>query len=130
LVAALNVFANQPELKGKQMRDLFVRSTAAAIACVALVASLQAHAMSLGSAATMRSAANEASSVETVLCYGFGWRGWGWYPGWFRPACNGAYAAPAVVPAAPVYAEPAYPAPRRCWVQTDPDRNVGYWAAC
>jgi hypothetical protein len=115
------------------MRNLLVRSIVATIACTALMAS--ACAMPLGSADTIRSAANEVSPIETVLCYGFGWRGWGWYPGWLRPACNGAYVAPAyvapaVVPAAPAYAEPAYPAPRRCWVQTDPDRNLGYWAAC
>ena len=114
------------------MRNFVVTSVAAVIASAAL--SLPpAAAMTLGSAEAIRSTVNDARSIENVICYGYGWRGPGIYPGWFRPACNPiaqAYVAPEYVPAAPIYAAPAYAGPRRCWVQTAPDRNVGYWAAC
>ena len=93
-----------------------------------------AHAMGPNAARSLGAAAATLASAEPVACYGFGWRGWGVYPGWLRPACwGGAYAPPAyVVGAAPVYAAPVYAAPatQRCWVQTDPARNYGYWAAC
>jgi hypothetical protein len=77
--------------------------------------------------------ADDSSKAEDVACYGFGWRGWGVYPGWFRPACAGAGAAPGyVVPAVPAYAPvaPVYPAAGRCWVAPQPDGRPGYWAAC
>src|SRR6476619_831553 len=38
-------------------------------------------------AGTMRQAAEQVSDTESVACYGFGWRGWGIYPGWY-PACS------------------------------------------
>jgi hypothetical protein len=81
-----------------------------------------------------RSVDDNIEAVEKVVCYGFGWRGWGVYPGWFRPACTGAYLAPDyVVPApvyAPVYTAPVYPAANRCWIPPGPDGRPGYWAAC
>jgi hypothetical protein len=72
--------------------------------------------------------------AENAACYGFGWRGWGVYAGWFRPACAGAWVTPGYVVPAPVYAPavvaPAYPAAGRCWVPPGPDGRPGYWAAC
>jgi hypothetical protein len=131
--------------KGIQMRYRLLAGTAAMI-LPALMRSPSATAMTLGDVSAMRSAIEATTPVEKA-CWGFGWRGWGWYPGWFRPACGGAYVAP-VAPAyvAPAYVAPAYVAPdaayaapapvpppagpRKCWVQSDPDRNSGYWAAC
>jgi hypothetical protein len=76
---------------------------------------------------SLRDAAGAMAAVENVGCWAFGWRGWGWYPGLFR--CAGPLYAPGyVVAPAPVYA-PA-PAPGRCWIMTDPERNAGYWGAC
>lgn len=102
----------------------------------AILAMSSAQAMGPNAARSLGAAAATLAPAESVACYGFGWRGWGVYPGWLRPACWGAaYAPPGyVVGAAPVYAVPApiypAPAPQRCWVQTDPARNYGYWAAC
>jgi hypothetical protein len=80
----------------------------------------------------VRPASNSLNAVENVACYGFGWRGWGVYPGWFRPACAGAWVAPGYVVAAPVYAPvaPVYPAAGRCWIPPGPDGRPGYWAVC
>jgi hypothetical protein len=106
------------------------------VAMVELLAaglSRPAQAMMPVEARAAQSMANNLPLAETVACYGYGWRGWGVYPGWY-PACNRvvygapAYAAPAPVYAAPVYAAPAYPSPRQCWVQAS-DGN-GYWTAC
>jgi len=77
-----------------------------------------------------RSAAAGIDQIEAVACYGFGWRGWGVYPGWFRPACNGAFAAPPYPAPSPTYAVPVYPTANRCWVPPAPDGRPGYWAAC
>ena len=79
----------------------------------------------LQAAAAVRSAAGNLGMTEQVACYGFGWRGWGIYPGWY-PACN------RPLYAAPVYAAPDYPvpAPGRCWVPPTPDGRPGYWATC
>jgi hypothetical protein len=80
--------------------------------------------------------ADQGAKIEKVVCYGYGWRGWGVYPGWLRPACTGAYAAPGYVVPGPAVAAPAVvvpvapvaPAMGRCWVA--PDGRQGYWAAC
>jgi hypothetical protein len=77
------------------------------------------------SSSTIRSAPELSRPAENVLCYGYGWRGWGYYPGWFRPACAGA--PPPVVVPAPAYAAPV---PGRCWVPADPYGRPGYWARC
>jgi hypothetical protein len=83
-----------------------------------------------GAGPSIRVATGALRKIGYVACYGFGWRGWGVYPGWLRPACAGGpvYVAPGYLAAAPVYPvpTPAYPAPRRCWVQADP-RSYGYW---
>lgn len=73
----------------------------------------------------MRQAANQVSGTESVACYGFGWRGWGIYPGWY-PACY--RVAPVYAPGY-VVAAPAYRA-GPCWVPTSPDGRAGYWKAC
>jgi hypothetical protein len=115
------------------MRKIML-TAAAALVSAALLPAPHAGAMMLSSTNAIRSAAGATQSIENVVCYGNGWRGPGIYPGWFRPACNPwtqAYVAvPEYVPAAPVYAAPTYPGPRRCWVRTAPDNNSGYWAQC
>ena len=76
--------------------------------------------------------ADSVRTVKSIACYGFGWRGWGVYPG-LHPAClrvAPAYVAPGYVAAAPVYAAPAYPVAGRCWIPATPDGRAGYWAAC
>lgn len=106
----------------------------AALLPAGLMASSPLSAGPLPSQAAIRSVGDNLDAAENVLCYGFGWRGWGVYPGWFRPACTGVYVAPGyVVPApayAPVYAAPAYLAANRCWIPPGPDGRPGYWAAC
>ena len=78
------------------------------------------------SAAAVHAAEQNVSPVEHVVCFGYGWRGWGFYPNW-RPVCSG-YAPAYVAP--PVYAVPVVPAPaNRCWVAPTAT-NPGYWAAC
>jgi hypothetical protein len=101
----------------------------AAILPVVLIVPSSVIAGPLLGAAAVRPA-GDGLVVENVACYGFGWRGWGIYPGWFRPAC--AYVAPGYVVTAPVYAPvaPVYPTAGRCWVPPGPDGRPGYWAAC
>ena len=78
-------------------------------------------------AGSIRVAAAAAAPVQTVACARYGWRGWGVYPGCFRPR----YYAPGYVVAAPYYAPPPVyvaPAPyigppRRCWI-------AGAWRPC
>jgi hypothetical protein len=90
-----------------------------------LIGSLTPVAAMPGNPDAIRLALEQLAPVKTVACYGFGWRGWGIYPGWY-PACY---------PVAPVYAPgyvvaaPAYP-PGRCWVSGSPDGRGGYWKAC
>jgi hypothetical protein len=89
--------------------------------------------VSPGAMAMMPGVTNAVRSIEKVACYGYGWRGWGIYPGWY-PACDRlpVYVTPEYVAPAPVYVAPApaYPAPRRCWVQPGADGRQGYWQAC
>jgi hypothetical protein len=102
----------------------------AALLPPALVASSSVSAWPLPIVAVQRAG---LKAVEDVACFGYGWRGWGVYPGWFRPACTGAYVAPDYVAPAPAYVPayaPAYPAAGRCWVPPGPDGRPGYWAAC
>ena len=59
--------------------------------------------------------------VSVVACWGYGWRGWGLYPGCLL---RGIYPAPPPVYPAPVYAPaPANAPPGRCWID-------GSWRAC
>jgi hypothetical protein len=79
--------------------------------------------------------ADDGPKVDNVACWGYGWRGWGVYPGWLRPACTGAWTAPGyVVPAptivAPVVVAPVTPGANRCWSPSGPDGRPGHWAAC
>jgi hypothetical protein len=75
--------------------------------------------------AGIRSALASTNPVESVACWGYGWRGWGLYPGWF---CGPIYAAPAYV-APPAYGAPYYPPtavdgpPAQCWID-------GRWRRC
>jgi hypothetical protein len=114
------------------MRNLVLGIAAiSAILPAGLMLSSPADAMMFGSAQSIRSAADSVRTIESAACYGFGWRGWGLYPG-LHPAClrvAPAYVAPGYVAGAPVYAAPAYPAVGRCWVSA-PDGRSGYWAAC
>ena len=118
--------------KRKIMRSLvFTVTAAAALWPAGLMTSSDVGAAPLPSATYFRSAADQLNMDEKVVCYGFGWRGWGVYPGWFRPACAGAYGAPAYVVPAPDYlAAPVYPAANRCWVRPGRDGRPGYWASC
>lgn len=116
------------------MRNHLLRLiAAAAILPASLIASSPLGATPIAPlAAAARPAVDESPPVAKVICYGFGWRGWGIYPGWFRPACTGAYVVPGYVAAPvypPAYAGPAYP-PGRCWVPPSPEGRPGYWAAC
>jgi hypothetical protein len=113
-----------------------MRKSISALACLAAILSTilivpsSIIAGPLPLAAVGRTAAADNVKAEKVACYGFGWRGWGVYPGWFRPACAGAYVTPGYVVPAPVYAPAVVaPAPGRCWV-APPDGRPGYWAAC
>src|SRR5260370_40731075 len=59
--------------------------------------------------------------VSVVACWGYGWRGWGLYPGGLL---RGVYPAPPAVYPAPVYAPaPANATPGRGWID-------GSWRAC
>jgi hypothetical protein len=104
------------------MRNLVI--SLATAATVVTVNANSVTAMTAISSAEIRSAAEAASPVEKVVCWRYGWRGWGAYAGW----CGLAYAVPAYV-APPVYAAPAYDAdpvyspPRRCWID-------GRWRTC
>jgi hypothetical protein len=106
----------------------------AALLSPALVASSSVSAWPLPVAAAVQPAGDGLKVVEDVACLGYGWRGWGLYPGWFRPACTGAYVAPDYVTPAPAYVPayvaPVYPAAGRCWVPPGPDGRPGYLAAC
>jgi hypothetical protein len=109
----------------------FNAATAALLLYAGAAAPLPALAAPSLSSSAVRSASNLNRPAEKVLCYGYGWRGWGYYPGWFRPACTGpgsVYAAPTAV----VVPAPAYVArvPGRCWVPADPYGRPGYWARC
>jgi hypothetical protein len=99
-----------------------------------LMASSPLSAGPLPPAAAVRQVDNNLNVVENVVCYGFGWRGWGIYAGWFLPACTGVWVAPAYVVPAPVYppayVPPAEPAANRCWIPPGPDGRPGRWAAC
>jgi hypothetical protein len=101
---------------------------------VGLIALSPLSAGSLPSITAARPVVDILDAVENVVCYGFGWRGWAVYPGWFRPACTGAYVAPGYVVPTPVYAPaypgPVYPAANRCWIPPGPDGRPGYWTAC
>ena len=111
-------------------RVLGIAAAAAVLAAASMPSAVDAT--PLGSAAALRSTADSVRTIESIACYGFGWRGWGVYPG-LHPAClrvAPAYVAPGYVAAAPVYAAPAYPAAGRCWIPATPDGRAGYWAAC
>jgi hypothetical protein len=120
------------------MHTLAVTIAAAALSLTALTAPGDAQPTIAGAGPSIRVATGALEKIDYVACYGFGWRGWGVYPGWLRPACAGGavyvapgYVAPGYVAAAPVYPAPApaYQTPHQCWVQTDP-RGYGYWGAC
>ena len=114
------------------MRKLALIIATATSLLTAFVARGDAQPTVAGAGPAIRVATGALKPIDYVACYGFGWRGWGVYPGWLRPACAGAvYVAPGYVAAAPVYPAPvpAYPAPHQCWVQTDP-RGFGYWGTC
>jgi hypothetical protein len=115
------------------MRNLVLGIAAAAAVLAAASTPSATYATPLGFAAALRlAAADSVRTIESVACYGFGWRGWGVYPG-LHPAClraAPAYVAPGYVAAAPVYAAPAYPIAGRCWIPATPDGRPGYWAAC
>jgi hypothetical protein len=116
-----------------------MRKSVSALACLAVILStvlIVPSAIIAGPlpAATAARPAGDDLTVEKVLCWGYGWRGWGLYPGWFRPACANAWAAPGyVVPApayVPGYVAPAVPAAAPCWVPPGRNGQPGYWAAC
>jgi hypothetical protein len=103
-------------------------------ACLMASSPLSAGPLKWTPTAEVRQVDERLKVAENVVCYGFGWRGWGIYAGWFRPACSGAWVAPAYVVPAPVYA-PAYvgsvhPAANPCWIPSGPDGRPGHWAAC
>src|SRR6266700_8215587 len=102
------------------MRKLALTIATATLLLTALAAPGDAQPTMAGP--SIRVATGTLTTIDYVACYGFGWRGWGVYPGWLRPACAGGavYVAPGYVAAAPVYPAPTYPAPHQCWVQTDP----------
>jgi len=89
-----------------------------------LFAAPAVEAAPLADAAAIGAAAAAASPVQTVACARYGWRGFGVYPGCWRPRVY----APGYVVAAPYYAPPVYVAPvvrapRRCWIS-------GAWRRC
>jgi hypothetical protein len=116
------------------MKGRAFSAAAAAMVCyTGATALLPVHAAPLPSSSTIGPASELSRPAEKVLCYGYGWRGWGYYPGWFRPACSNpgpAYVAPgSVVVPAPAYVAPA-PVAGRCWVPPDTNGRPGYWAPC
>jgi len=74
------------------MRKLALTIAAAAtILFAGSLASNRAEAMTPGSTAGVRLAADAVDPIENVACWRWGWRGWGWYPcvyygGWGYPA--------------------------------------------
>jgi hypothetical protein len=84
-------------------------------------------------------AAGPIDRAEPVACWGYGWRGFDWYPDW-NVACWGppllgpSYVEP------PIYAAPRRVGPtarytppfddvRRCWIPDD-GPNAGHWRVC
>ena len=54
--------------------------TAAAIVSAASLLSSPASAMTFGTPAGVRGAAEQINPIDNVACWRYGWRGWGWYP--------------------------------------------------
>lgn len=58
--------------------------------------------------------------VQRVACWRHGWRGFGVYPGCYRPPV---YYPPHIYAAPVMVAPPVYVPPRRCWIN-------GRWRVC
>ncbi|RKE70684.1 hypothetical protein DFP91_2926 [Pseudorhodoplanes sinuspersici] len=98
------------------MRWLFPALTAIMVQTIPSLA----FAMSPAPLGELRTAIGERPIVQKVACWRYGWRGWGVYPGCYRPPV---YHPPRVY-VAPVYvAPPVYAPPRRCWIN-------GRWRVC
>lgn len=98
------------------MRRLFL---ALSVAMVQIVSS-PALAVTPAPLGELRTVIGDQPLVQKVACLRYGWRGWGAYPGCYRPPV---YYPPHIY-AAPVYvAPPVYAPPRRCWIN-------GRWRAC
>lgn len=110
----------------------FIRIGTSAVMAVAspLSAATTAKAASIAAPAVIDAASEKLAPVERVGCWAYGWRGYGWYPGFFR--CGGPVyvATPYVAPAPAYVAPPVYAAPNRCWIVTNPARNTGHWGPC
>ena len=74
---------------GSRSRVSMVALTAKVAASAAILAAgsligTRAEAMTLGGPAGIREAADAVSPVEKTACWRWGWRGWGWYPCYYR----------------------------------------------
>jgi hypothetical protein len=78
---------------------LAMPATAAALSVATLMPD-RAGAMPIINAENAHAAFNAISPVEKSACWGYGWRGWGWYPFCAPP--------PPVVPAPVVVPAPAW----------------------
>ena len=97
------------------------------LALTLLIASSAAGAAPMVGAGSIRVDAAAAAPVQTVACARYGWRGFGVYPGCFRPR----YHAPGYVVAAPYYAPPpVYVAPAPYIGPTPRCGIAGAWRPC
>jgi hypothetical protein len=92
----------------------------------------------IGNPAAGRLAVGSFKLAEPVACWGYGWRGYGWYSElnvacWGPALAGGPYVEPpvyAVPRAAPPYAyTPPFDDVRRCWIP-DNSPNGGRWRVC
>jgi hypothetical protein len=69
------------------MRKMMTRAAvAAAVFSAAALLAGPTNAMTLGTPSGVVDAAKTINPVDSVACWRYGWRGWGWYPcGWVRP---------------------------------------------
>jgi hypothetical protein len=80
--------------------SILVTSVAATALLVATLMPVQAGALPIANADSAHAAFDDVGPIEKSACWGYGWRGWGWYPVCVPP--------PVPVVPAPAVAAPAW----------------------
>jgi hypothetical protein len=101
-MARRNSARDNPRRRQMRMRILVTSAAVAALSVATLIPE-HADAMPMINAENAHAALDASSPVEKTACWGYGWRGWGWYSFCGPP--------PAVVPAPVVVPALAVPAP-------------------
>ena len=98
----------------RQMRmSILAVSVAATALSVATLMPDQARALPLANSESAHATFDATSPVEKSACWGYGWRGWGWYSV-CAPPPPPVVQAPAVAAPAWAYAAPAWAYPPGC----------------